>query len=79
MDDPLAKIEIFELDRVPRRHLKEKKYEMPRCLKVPSCARDEGRPLGIGFQERMSNRLMLLWSRAMVVNDEETARQDGVR
>jgi hypothetical protein len=32
-----------------------------------SCAIDEGRPLGIGFQEQVSNHSKLLRSRAVVV------------
>src|SRR3954451_19321340 len=33
-----------------------------------SCAGDEGRPLGIGFQERVPNHSKLLRSRAVVVS-----------
>jgi len=33
-----------------------------------NCARDEGRPLGVGLQEQASNHLKLLWSRARVVS-----------
>ena len=36
-----------------------------------NCARDEGRPLGAGLQERASNHLKLLWSRARVVSVRE--------
>ena len=36
-----------------------------------NCARDEGRPLGVGLQEQASNHLKLLWSRARVVSIEE--------
>jgi hypothetical protein len=32
--------------------------------------KDEGRPLGIGLQELVSNRPKLLWSRANVVSVE---------
>lgn len=35
-----------------------------------SCMGDEGRPLGIGFQEQVSNHLKPLWLRAMVVSVE---------
>lgn len=28
---------------------------------LKSCVRDEGRPLGFGFQERVSNQPKLLW------------------
>ena len=38
---------------------------------VRNCARDEGRPLGAGLQERASNHLKLLWSRARVVSVKE--------
>jgi len=31
---------------------------------------DEGRPLEIGLQERISNHLRRLWSKAMVVSAE---------
>jgi len=33
--------------------------------------KDEGRPLGIGLQEPISNHLMLHWLRAFVVSDKE--------
>jgi hypothetical protein len=33
-----------------------------------SCTRDEGRPFGVGFQERASNHSKLLRSRAVVVS-----------
>ena len=35
---------------------------------------DEGRPLGIGLQELVSNRLKLHWSRATVVSVEEKGK-----
>ena len=38
---------------------------------VRNCARDEGKPLGAGLQERASNHLKLLWSRARVVSVRE--------
>ena len=31
---------------------------------------DEGRPLGTGLQERVSNQLQRVWSKAMVVSAE---------
>jgi hypothetical protein len=37
---------------------------------VCNCLIDEGRPLGTGWQERVSNRLRWLWSKAMVVSTE---------
>ena len=36
--------------------------------------KDEGRPLGIGFQERVSNHSKLLRSRAVVVLCQEDAQ-----
>jgi hypothetical protein len=35
---------------------------------VRNCLTDEGRPLEVGLQERTSNRLRRLWSKAMVVS-----------
>jgi hypothetical protein len=43
------------------------------------CTEDEGRPLEVGLQEQASNRLKLLWSKAMVVSVKEKAKQDFVR
>ncbi len=43
-----------------------------------NCTEDEGRPLGAGLQEQASNRLKLLWSKAMVVSVEEKAWQKTV-
>ena len=41
---------------------------------------DEGRPLGAGLQKLASNRLQLLWSKAMVVSVEgKGLAQDQVR
>ena len=40
--------------RVPRAHFKYKEG-------VRNCAKDEGRPLGTGLQEQVSNRLKLRW------------------
>lgn len=37
------------------------------------CKRDGGRPSEIGMQVRVSNRLKLLWTKAMVVSGEEKA------
>ena len=37
--------------------------------------RDEGRPLGTGWQEQVPNHLRRLWSKAMVVSAEEKAWQ----
>jgi hypothetical protein len=42
---------------------------------VCNCTEDEGRPLGAGLQEQASNRLKLLWPKAMVVSVEEKAWQ----
>ncbi len=36
-------------------------------------------PLEAGLQEQASNRLKLLWSKAMVVSVKEKAKQDFVR
>jgi hypothetical protein len=36
-------------------------------------------PLEAAMQVEASNRLMLLWSKAMVVSDKEKAKQDFVR
>jgi len=38
--------------------------------KQPCCSTDEGRPLGTGLQEQVSNHLQRLWSKAMVVSTE---------
>ena len=35
-----------------------------------NCMIDEGRPLGTGLQEQVSNHLWRLWSKAMVVSTE---------
>ena len=40
-----------------------------------NCARDEGRPLGAGLQEQVSNHLKLLWAKAIVVSVEEKAHK----
>src|SRR5437764_14487819 len=37
---------------------------------VCNCLIDEGRPLGTGWQEQVSNHLRRLWSKAMVVSTE---------
>jgi hypothetical protein len=44
-----------------------------------SCARDEGRPLGIGFQERVSNQSKPLCLRGMVVSVGSKAREQPVQ
>jgi len=41
-----------------------------RAVGVRNCLTDEGRPLGIGLQERVPNHLRRLWPKAMVVNAE---------
>ena len=41
-----------------------------RELNVRNCLTDEGRPLGIGLQERIPNHLRRLWTKAMVVSAE---------
>ena len=45
-----------------------------RAVFLPDCTRDEGRPLEAGLQEQASNRLKLLWSKAMVVSVKEKSR-----
>jgi hypothetical protein len=42
---------------------------------VLCCTGDEGWPLEAGLQEQASNRLKLLWSKAMVVSVEEKAHK----
>ena len=39
-----------------------------------NCTRDEGRPLGVGLQERAPNHLKLPWLRAWVVSVKEKSR-----
>jgi hypothetical protein len=39
----------------------EKEFIMNKITVCISCAIDEGRPLGIGFQEQISNHSKLLW------------------
>jgi len=41
---------------------------------VRNCARDEGRPLGVGLQEQASKHLKLRWLRARVVSVKEKSR-----
>jgi hypothetical protein len=36
--------------------------------RVRNCLTDEGRPLGIGLQEQIPNRLWRLWTKSKVVN-----------
>jgi hypothetical protein len=43
-------------------------------LIVLCCTNDEGRPLGIGLQDQVSNRLELPWSKVMVVSVEGKGR-----
>ena len=45
-------------------------HEGGRVPNVRNYLIDEGRPLGIGLQERISNHLRRLWSKAMVVSAE---------
>ena len=40
---------------------------------VRNCKRDGGRPFEFGMQVQTSNRLKLLWPKAMVVSVEEKA------
>jgi len=40
---------------------------------------DEGRPLGTGLQEQVSNHLKLRWLRARVVSVKEKVPLDGIR
>jgi hypothetical protein len=42
----------------------------PQGQNMRNCLTDEGRPLGIGLQERIPNHLRRLWSKAMVVSAE---------
>ena len=44
--------------------------ERPQGRVVRNCLTDEGRPLGIGLQERVPNHLRRLWPKAMVVSAE---------
>jgi transposase len=59
-------IDKFRFHRVPRMH----KQTAERQKGVQCCLEDEGRPLGIGLQGRISNHLKLRWSRARVVSVE---------
>jgi len=52
--------------RVPRRYAQQPKGGRSK----PSCIEDEGRPLGIGVQAQVPNRLELRGSRARVVSIE---------
>jgi hypothetical protein len=55
-------------DGAPRAQRAE---EGPMCVpNVCNCLTDEGRPLGTGLQEQVSNHLRRLWSKAMVVSAE---------
>jgi hypothetical protein len=51
---------------VPQAHGKEVEYELTDCEQ--SYMEDEGRSLGVGFQEQASNHPKLLRSRAVVVS-----------
>ena len=42
-----------------------------------SCVRDEGRPLGIGFQEQVSNHSKWLRTKAVVVSIGAKAQEDS--
>ena len=56
----------YQDHRVPRRHV-----QLPQGgRRVSCCTEDEGRPLGIGVQARVPNRLELRGSRARVVSVE---------
>ena len=49
------------------------RHERAWCYRegVRNCARDEGRPLGVGLQEQAPNHLKLRWLRARVVSVKE--------
>jgi hypothetical protein len=47
-------------------HTERKFYE--HLIVWTSCANDDGRPIGIGFQERIPNQSKLLCLRGMVVS-----------
>jgi hypothetical protein len=57
----------WTIERVLQTHT-GKEFKMNEQTVWTSCARDEGGPLGIGFQERVSNHSKLLRSRAVVVS-----------
>ena len=46
-------------------------------LTVRNCTKDEGGPFEAGLQDQASNRLKLLWSKAMVVSVEEKSHKMG--
>lgn len=52
---------------------------MRECVRVTlkSCIKDEGGPLGTGFQELISNHLMLHCLRGFVVSDKENVLLKG--
>lgn len=59
-------VQKYEFHRVPRRHV-----QLPQGgRRVSCCTEDEGRPLGIGVQALVPNRLELRGSRARVVSVE---------
>jgi hypothetical protein len=67
---------IYEEDFLGFRVLQRQRKGVRDELKTLSysCVKDEGRPLGIGFQERVPNHPRLLWSRAMVASAGGKAR-----
>jgi hypothetical protein len=46
---------------------------------MPCCVRDEGRPLGIGLQDRVPNRRKLRGAKVLVVSVPEKAGREPVR
>ncbi len=56
----------WEIESVPQAHSKEGPAWPDELWR--SCTEDEGRPLGVGFQEQASNHPKLLCSRDMVVS-----------
>ena len=56
----------WEVESVPQAHSEEGSVRTDELWR--SCTEDEGRPLGVGFQERASNHPKLLCSRDMVVS-----------
>jgi len=50
----------------------------PRRRKL-CCTGDEGRPLEVAMQVEASNRLKLLWSKAMVVSVKEKVLLERIR
>ena len=56
----------WEVESVPQAHSEEGSVRTDELWR--SCTEDEGRPLGVGFQERASNHPKLLCSRDTVVS-----------